>query len=338
MASIRERENRWQARVTINGRSIAKTFTNKAEATKWARQQQVDMERGWLAPTANASCTLGELLERYLTEVTPTKRGAGQERYLLRALLRSDLETRPISEISPKDLAAWRDKRLGQVSQGSVRRELDVLSAVFTMAQKEWQLCDANPIAQIRKPAPGKPRDRRLLPGELERIIAATQSPDLPVIITLALETAMRRSEILGLLWKDLDLKRRVAHLSITKNGESRDVPLSSRALALLASLPRRVDGRVFRKNGTTCSGAFQRAVKRARHQYELDCIARGDEVDARFLTDLRFHDIRHEATTWLFERGLNQMEVASITGHKTLAMLSRYTHLKAEKLAEKLG
>jgi integrase len=161
----------------------------------------------------------------------------------------------------------------------------------------------------------------------------------LPQIITLAVETSMRLGELLGLEWSRVDLVRCIAHLVDTKNGESRTVALSSAAAAALQSLPRRIDGRVF---GWAASDSFEktwtRCKARARAMYEADCAAQGVKPDPAFLADLRFHDLRHEATSRLFEKGLGIMEVSSMTGHKSLSMLKRYTHIDAEKLARKLG
>jgi integrase len=137
----------------------------------------------------------------------------------------------------------------------------------------------------------------------------------------LALETAMRQGELVNLRWEHVHLARRIAHLPDTKNGEPRTVPLSTAALKILRSLPRSLTGQVF--VGLT-SEAVKRAFARAVRRAGID--------------DLHFHDLRHEATSALFERGLNIMEVASITGHKDLRMLRRYTHLRAEDLAKKLG
>jgi integrase len=190
----------------------------------------------------------------------------------------------------------------------------------------------------VRKPPAGKARERILFPGELEHIIAASESPDFAAIVTLALETAMRRAEILGLRWQHVDMKRQVAYLPLTKNGDARNVPLSTAAVEILDKLPRRIDGYVFAKNGTSMSGAFQRAAKRARARYIEKCMSDAQTIDAKFLVGVRFHDLRHSAVTRLFEQGFNIMEVAAISGHKTLAMLKRYTHLRAEDLARRMG
>jgi integrase len=139
--------------------------------------------------------------------------------------------------------------------------------------------------------------------------------------VALAIETGMRRSELLGLQWSNVDLERRVALLPVTKNGESRGVPLSSRAVAILRSLPASSNGRVFGELTTDAlKQSFKRAVRRAA------------------IGSLRLHDLRHEATSRFFEKGLNLMEVAYVTGHKTLQMLKRYTHLSITDLTTRLG
>jgi integrase len=139
--------------------------------------------------------------------------------------------------------------------------------------------------------------------------------------VALAIETGMRRGELLALQWSNVDLERRIAFLPITKNGESRGVPLSTRAVATLRGLPASSNGRVF---GELTTDALKQSFKRAARRAGI--------------SGLRFHDLRHEATSRFFEKGLNVMEVASVTGHKTLQMLKRYTHLSVTDLATRLG
>lgn len=174
-----------------------------------------------------------------------------------------------------------------------------------------------NPVLAVRKPAPGKARDRRLLPDEEKRLLGEC-APVLKAIILFALETGMWRGEIQKLRWKDVELIKCTAQLLDTKNREDRTIPLSSRAIAVLKGLPRNINGKLF--PGTDISHSFTAACKRAA------------------IKDLRFHDLRHEATSRFFEKGLNPMQVSAITGHKTLQMLKRYTHLRAEDLAKLLG
>jgi integrase len=148
----------------------------------------------------------------------------------------------------------------------------------------------------------------------------------------------MRRGDLIRLRWQDIDLGRRLACLSDTKNGEDRIVPLSSEALAVLQTMPRRIDGRLFSLEPRGFSKAMRKSVVRARRAYEADCALAGVVPDPEFVCDLRLHDARHEAVSAFFERGLDVMEVASISGHKTLSCLKRYTHMRAERLALKLA
>jgi integrase len=176
----------------------------------------------------------------------------------------------------------------------------------------------------VRRPPQGRPRNRRLQGDEEQRLLGACRDARntwLVHFVALAIETGMRRSELLGLLWPNVDLERRIAFLPVTKNGESRGVPLSSRAVAILRGLPASSNGRVFGELTTdVLKQSFKRAVRRAG------------------IAGLRLHDLRHEATSRFFEKGLNVMEIASVTGHKTLQMLKRYTHLSVTDLATRLG
>ena len=142
-------------------------------------------------------------------------------------------------------------------------------------------------------------------------------------LIVLAIETAMRRGEMLDLQWQHVDLVRCVAHLPLTKNGDSRDIPLSRRAIAILKGLKAdkgRDADRVFPVSGNSIRLAFEHLRVRAQ------------------MDDFHFHDLRHEGISRLFEKGLNIAEVSAISGHKELRMLMRYTHLRAVDLVSRLG
>jgi integrase len=268
---------------------------------------------------------LETLLQRYAQEVTPAKKGAVQERSKLKVICRYSIAHYSVANISGKELAEYRDARLQEVSSKTVRDELVLLGHVFKVAMQDWGivLAHGNPIDSVRKPKIGNNRrDRRLNADEESQLFSACNEygEPLPSIVTIALETGMRRGEIAALLWKYADLDKRVIHLPDTKNGVPRDVPLSSHATKVLKALPRNINGRVFDIRADSITQAFNRVCKRAK------------------IEGLRFHDLRHEATSRFFEKGLNSMQVAAITGHKTLQMLQRYTHLRAEDLAKMLG
>lgn len=340
MATITKRGDGWQARIRRHGYPPAsQTFARRADAEAWARAQESEMDRGvWRDRSSADSTTLYALLDRYAKDVAPTKKGADVELLRLRTLARDDLARFKLSALSPLVLADWRDRRLSSGCAGAtVRRELDVLSALFNWARRELMIAVENPVAGIRRPPPSRARDRRFEDGEEARLMAAledgpgvradgktyrqgTRNPWVRPAVELATETAMRRGELLALRWENINLQKRTAHLLDTKNGESRTVPLSSRAVAVLSGLPRSIDGRVFPITANALKLAFERAAKRAG------------------LEDFRFHDLRHEATSRLAERLPNLIELASVTGHKDLRMLKRYYHPRAEDLALKLG
>ncbi len=332
MATYRKRKSgRWQTQVRRKGYPAqSKSFPTRAAAVKWVRSIEYEMDQGFFISRNEAEATtLGELLDRYLIEYTADKKGVVSETCRIRKLLRHPLSKRFVASIRGIDMARYRDERLKEVSGPSVRRELSILSQLFEVSRKEWGIFVHNPVREIKLPKKGKARDRRLQEaetssdGEETRLFAACRqcrNPYLLPIVQFALETAMRLGEIVSLRWQHVNIKRRTAFLPDTKNGESRMVPLSGVAIDLLKSLPRSINGEVF--PGVTTM-AVKQAFTRARHRAKMD--------------DFHFHDLRHEATTRLFERGLNIIEVSSITGHKDLQMLRRYTHLRAEDLAKKL-
>ena len=333
----------YQYQVKIRRRgypSISRTFESKEEAETFAYHVESEIKRGIYVSRKEAeNTTLSEALDRYEREISSGKKGYHQETMKIRTLKRHPIINRFLSTIQGKDIAEYRDERLKKAAPNTVRHELALVSHVFTIAVKEWGMSGLiNPVSQIRMPKSPPGRDRRLIPGEIERIIDATQSLILPDITRFALETGMRQGEIAGMTWDMVDLKKRTVTLPETKNGEKRIVPLSTEAVRILSALTRRIDGKVwemFSPQGIAV--AFRRAVSRARTIYVKECAGKGEKPDPSFLSDLTFHDLRHEATSRFFEKGLNPMQVAAITGHKTLQMLRRYTHLKAEDLAELL-
>jgi integrase len=347
MAYIEQRKTGWLVQVRRKGMpSISRTFDLKADAEAWAREVERELQRGNLAVLRQDAqrITVAEVAARYAEQVTAHKRDHSAAAMVRRAVERFGPYF--LANVRSVDVAAWRDDLLAQgYAAQSVVHFLAALSGIFRYAEQDMgiSLPAGNPVRSVRKPARDNARDRRLKPGELDYLLRAAEQArsrvGLPQIITLAVETSMRLGELLALEWRYVDLTARTAHLPRTKNGESRTVALSSAAVAALQALPRRLDGRVF---GWAATDSFEktwaRCKARARAMYEAECAARGVQLDPAFLADLRFHDLRHEATSRLFEKGLGVMEVASMTGHKSLSMLKRYTHIEAQKLAARLG
>ena len=327
MATIEKRGQFWRVKIRRTGLpSQTRTFDNRTQAQQWARGVESEIDKGIVVDRRVAQrLSLAEILERYRREVTPTKRGAADENLRLKAMAQRPFARIKMSALTSSQLAAYRDERLKVVSGATVNREFSVLSHAIDTARREWDVyLPTNPCTLVRRPPQGRPRDRRLQGDEEKRLLAACRGARnkwLVHFVALAIETGMRRGELLGLLWDNVDLERRTAFLPVTKNGESRGVPLSSRAIEVLRALPPSTNGRVFAElTREALKQSFNRAARRAG------------------ITGLRVHDLRHEATSRFFEKGLNVMEVASVTGHKTLQMLKRYTHLSVTDLATRLG
>ena len=327
MASIRFRSNKWQARVSRKGeQSIVKTFQSKEDAERWARSIEVEWDRGTYTNIHQAQkTTFSELIERYLREVTPLMRGAGADTIRLRAIMRRPIVKENMATLTSAKIAQYRDARLQEIKPSTVIRELAYFSTIINHARREWGLSTPNPVLGVRKPAQPQGRNR-ILTFDEERLLLDACKPlanrniyTRPFVI-LALETCMRRGELLSLRWDNINYQARTAHLVLTKNGESRTVPLSTRAIVTLQALPRSIDGRVLPVNFATLENNFKRARVRAG------------------LKDLRIHDLRHTAATRLAEKLPNLLELSAVTGHKSLAMLKRYYHPNPQQLALKLG
>ncbi len=326
MANIRKRGSFWQAQVRKTGHpQQTKTFKNKSDAVLWAKSVEVDIERSVLPQSARSlkQIMVSSLIDKYLAEITPSKKSAQKETYRLKRIQRHRLARKTLSELLPRDIANYRDERLSKVGNQVVRHELNVLGHMFGLAIREWGIpLPNNPVELIQKPAPSKPRKRRLQHGELEALRDAangSRAEYLWPLVELAMQTGMRRGELLKAKWRDLDLQARTLTLFGTKNGEDRTIPLTVRTTEILSELPRS-DERIFPISPVAVRQAWERLRKRAG------------------IDDLRFHDLRHEAISRFFEIGLSVPEVALISGHRDYRMLFRYTHLRAEDVVVRLN
>ena len=331
MASIRKRRGKYQVRIHRKGYpAFSKTFLTRVDAQRWGREMEIQLERDGL-PSPDTS--LSQLLTRYLDTVTPSKKNFRVETQRLKTWVKDPLGSKEIHTIAAPELATWRNRRLSEGLSGStVRNYLATLSAVYRHAASEWGYQHLEtPVARLKRPSPGKARTRRASDEEISQVKVATDSAYLPALIDLAIETGMRLSELVGMRWDNLDLEARTVFLPDTKNGHPRTVPLSSRAVQTLRNLHQgavqRLDGALFPLTPHSVTVAFRRACKRVQK-------ASG----GRLAVNLRFHDLRHEAVSRLFERGLTPMEVAAISGHRSMQMLARYTHISPTTLLTKLG
>jgi integrase len=327
MASFRQHGNGWQVRIRRQGYpDQTKSFETKADAEKWARALESEIDKGQFINVSDAQrTTLGDVIARYLAEVTPSMKGASEDTIRLKAIMRKPIARWSMANLSAARIAGFRDERLKEVSAGTVIRELAYLSAIINHARREWGINVPNPVQMVRKPQSPQARARVLADEEVARLLKALEpvgrrSHWTKPIIQLALATAMRRGELLSLSWEHVDLQGRTAFLPDTKNGDSRTVPLSTAAVQVLAGLPRHIGGVVFPVKAFTLDAAFKRGVRRAR------------------LEEVRFHDLRRTAITRMAEKLPNVIELAAVSGHKSLMVLKRYYRPSMLELAQKLG
>ncbi|WP_338075771.1 hypothetical protein [Bradyrhizobium septentrionale] len=215
MATIRKLRGRWQAQVRRRGvPPRAKSFDSKNEAERWARDLEAEADRsGWVADTRAAEkTTLGELLSRYANEVTPTKRGAVSERARINSIVRCTIAHRTLAKLTSSDIATYRDERLKAVAPATIVRELNTISHAIEVASREWGLwVPRNPVKLVRRPPVPRGRTRRFKDGEEDALLSACdrgRTPLLKPLIVIAIETGMRRGELLDLRWEYVDLKR----------------------------------------------------------------------------------------------------------------------------------
>ena len=341
MATI-EKRGPYQFRAKIRKlghKVITKTFNNRKDAEAWGRQVEAEFDRKGFLPADTAQrTTFRQAGERYQEEVFPRLACGGKMEKARIIRLIENFGELSLASLDSAHVAEFRDRRLKEgASPQTVKHDIGLLGRILKQCVIDWGIPLPKGIvtAHVRKPALPAGRDRRLRDGEEQKLLEAaraSKSSEIESIVIIALETAARRSEIAAMRWEHIDLTRRTWHIPDTKTKVPRTAPLSSRAVEVLRALPRRLDGRVWklkREDGIT--QAFDRLCK-ARVKSEGE-----SKVVERF-PNLRFHDLRHEATSRFFEKGLNIMEVAAVTGHKDLKMLKRYTHLRAEDLAAKLG
>ena len=325
MATIEKRgTGQWRVKIRKRGfPSLTRTFAKKALAERWARDIESSMDKGVFTDHREAEqTTLSEILDRYEREILPSKKSQLPVKGQIKQIKRI-IGGHSLSRLTSSVIAEFRDVRIKEVSSETTRKELLLIRRVLKTATIDWgiHLANGNPVTQIRLPKPCAARERRLNHREEEKLLKAAKEygGHIHNIMAFAIETAMRRGEIANMEWRSIDLKRKILAIDKTKTDAPRTIPLSTKAIEILNSEARNISGFVWNIKPDSITQAFERVCKNAG------------------ISNLRFHDLRHEATSRFFEKGLNIMEVSSITGHKDLRMLKRYTHLKAEDLAQKL-
>lgn len=326
MASIQKRERGWFAQVRRHGVSKSAAFSTKAEAVAWATMVEAEILSGKRGEVPDK--LFGDLLERYRDEVSVTKRGERWERMRIGLTLRDEIARVRLRDFDARAVAAWRDRRLAQVSPASVQREWNLLSNACTVAVREWKWLKENPMREVRRPPQTDPRNRLATDDEIERLLfalgydydetPATAGARVGAAMLFAIETAMRAGEIAGLTWANVMPERRFCRTQGKTAAARREVPLSAEALRLIGQMPR---------DGATVFGLTTA---------QIDALFRKAKAMA-LVDDLHFHDFRHLAITRLAKK-LDVLPLARMVGHKDLRMLMVYYNEAAEDMAARLG
>lgn len=320
MASFYKDGAKWRAQVRYKGKSKSKQgFATKRAAQAWAQVVEAEFEEN--LSNEIPSRPFSDALLRYLEQVSVTKRGYKfEQRRIQRWLGESDIAPDPLCFISlqdllPKHFAEWRDRRLAEVSSGTVLREWTILSGVCRRCINDWGWLKEHPMKKVTRPKEPPPRTRRPTADELTRLMMCTaySSEEVPetkskrvgAAIVFACETAMRAGEICNMEWADVDFEKRIVFLPVTKNGMSRVVPLSKAAIKVLEQLKGVDDCR------RTCFGLKSASLDTLFRKCRDKCV----------IDDLHFHDMRREALTRMALK-VDVMTLAKISGHKDLRIL----------------
>ncbi len=328
MATYKKRGKKWSAEVRLKGRYASKSFDSKLEAQGWAieKEQEFGRQTGLVHGKI-----VSDAFDKYSKEVSPSKKGARWERIRLKKLSRSNLANISLLQITADDLNDWIRESEITLSAGSIHREFHLISAVMEKARKKWKWIEKNPCRDADLPPAPQHRDRRISDVEISKILNSlnyvegqrpvTTRQELAVSFLFAIETAMRQGEIWNMTWDNVFLEHKYVHLPVTKNGTKRDVPLSSRAVELLKMFLPSNNTKVFTCSQVAAGAMFRRVLK------EKECR----------ITDLKFHDTRHEALTRLARR-IDVLDLGRMVGHKDPRSLMVYYNATASEIAERLG
>ena len=333
MAYIRKRKGKFSVAIRKkHGQRIYKTFDLKSDALSFAKETELQIQQNRYKDISEASkTTLKIVIQRYVREKIKNKADKKRERSKYNVILRNDICNKTLTDLRTSDFAKFRDQRLEiGITNSTINRELSAMRVAIQTSIDEWDCwLPENPVKSSIKLTENPARERRLKEGEYEKLMVACKrhtkwsSPSIywcPAI-NWAIETAMRLSEQLSLRWENINVVKRTAFIpaQMTKTKRSRTVALTDKALEVLKEIPRHISGAVFPMSLNYHNRGWRALCKRAD------------------IVGLRWHDLRRESISRMFERGLSITEVQSLSGHLTLQMLSTYTQHDAESLAIKL-
>jgi integrase len=335
MASIQKRNSSYRARIKRTGKStISQTFLTRNEALQWVKETQAMVDLGlYEAAPIRSLKTFSQAAICYRDTHSIHKKIVRSETYRLHILIKR-WGNLPIEEVNKAAILDLRDDLLSSGRSGdTINHYFNTLSKLFQMLNNEWDLDIANPIKGIKRMPPSKGRTKRIHGAIEQQLLNSCERLSLPLlgsIIQFAIQTGMRRGELMGLTWADIDLPNRKAYLHCTKNGDPRQVPLSQAAIAAINSLPQDRSGKVFPMSLGQLRTQFERVCNHSKSEFK--------PVGMNPFEDLRFHDLRHEALSRLSDAGLNVIELSHVSGHRTLGMLKRYVHCSHQAILEKVN
>ena len=337
--TLKDGSRRYRVRVRLQGElPRTKTFKRLTDAKAWAAKIETDMGHGAYVPTtADRRRTLAQLIEKYRDEYLPTRgmRDVTKHEALLQWWA-DNYGHLTLDKVRPEIIAEGRRKLTGRrkrdgelLSGATVNRHLAALSAVCKWAWKELRWLPSNPVLDVSKAPEGTGIIRFLSDDERKALLAACKAspdPNIGTAVMLALATGARYSNIRMLTWDDVDLTRWTLRFRETKNGEPRYVPVVGQAQAVLQAQFDRDptgEGWVFKGNRDDVPADLDKPWRKVRK--------------AAGIEDVRFHDLRHTAASYLTMNGATLAEVAEVLGHRTLVMAKRYSHQSGEHVRSTL-
>ena len=325
MATITKRKSgKWTAEVRTHKKYISKTFIKKSNASNWAKEIEYQLDREQYEDfSESVRITLGELITRYRDEITPTKKGAKEEKYKLNFILRNKIVKCRVLSLKTKQILEFKNDIKETRAASTVNKYIHYIYTIWETARVQWDIAlpSRNPVSLVKKEKVTDKIDRILTSEEYQDLLSACSKSNLaflPEIVEFAYITAMRFGEITKLRTKDINFEKSTALLLDTKNGESRLVPLTDRALEICNKF--RFREKLFDINRDKFRHYFEQACHRAK------------------VKKFRFHDLRACAITNLFLNGWSIAEVSVVSGHKTWSELKRYTRIKASDLIKKIN
>ena len=324
MAYIRYRNGKYRLEISLNGKRINKSFYKKSDAVKYSRQIELDIQQSRYVDFTKASRTT---LKSMLV-LRKDKKGIDKqlEYRIAKVLEHKTLVELPLTEITPSDLAQYKNSRLKHVKNATVNRELSCISTTFKMATNEFKIpIPDNPVKSFLKDVEVPEESRRLVDDEEQRLLNVMGRNRMSIwwkpLFIFSIRTGMRKGEHLKVKWTDINYDRKILKVrgDVSKNKKPRNIPLTNELIDILKTLPRSINGKVFQLSYSYIDEGFKSICEKAN------------------VPNYYWHCNRCTAISTMFDMGLSIPEVMSISGHKTLTALKRYLDHDAKKLANKL-